>query len=407
MSLQDKEDKQEFCCPITLAPMQNPVVFIDGHTYEAEAIIQHIQEQTRRGTPVRSPVTNDVLAGPLLLAHNKNLRDAMEREGYIIDPLQPLPNLRGHTVPLETFCNLLGSSTKQKQEWLSFAVDHIVATKSVSGLSHIANTLRQLQYNDVDRLFQLLECFAHIPLLCIHITELLLDNLPILTNKKQALQALHHVWCGTSSDIHAIESQTVAVKLLLNLSRENLKRGQWWEDDLALQLIRYAFQAPVCTLFSELTLQACVLVTDLHHRGILAPDSGYREIFWGDILQLLDSPAMQTRAFLVHSLLVALRVLMEPMGTAKTPFNLTCYNTSSLPRVLAGIANNINNGVYGDCSAVVWSSVIFTLHAYLEISSEPAPSCLVTPLLQSCEKYSFVSKGDKELFDSIIATVIL
>ena len=44
------------CCPITLQPCVHPVVASDGHTYERDALLEHL---ARNGA--RSPVTREPL----------------------------------------------------------------------------------------------------------------------------------------------------------------------------------------------------------------------------------------------------------------------------------------------------------------------------------------------------------
>jgi len=65
-----------FICPITRSLMKNPVMASDGHTYEHDAIREHIR---RQGANAKSPKIN------LRLAHhdltpNINLRQSIEEE---------------------------------------------------------------------------------------------------------------------------------------------------------------------------------------------------------------------------------------------------------------------------------------------------------------------------------------
>ena len=65
-----------FICPITRSLMKNPVMASDGHTYEHDAIREHIR---RQGANAKSPKIN------LRLAHhdltpNINLRQLLEEE---------------------------------------------------------------------------------------------------------------------------------------------------------------------------------------------------------------------------------------------------------------------------------------------------------------------------------------
>ena len=77
--------RHEFLCPITLAPMRDPVCAADGHSYERSAIerwFSHargggFRQQRGEAEPCRSPVTNLVLPGPELTP-NVALRKLIE-----------------------------------------------------------------------------------------------------------------------------------------------------------------------------------------------------------------------------------------------------------------------------------------------------------------------------------------
>jgi hypothetical protein len=63
---------EEFCCPISLSIMQEPVVLSDGHTYEKEDLATWLQKNDT------SPKTNEVLQNNLYFP-NHNLKRAIER----------------------------------------------------------------------------------------------------------------------------------------------------------------------------------------------------------------------------------------------------------------------------------------------------------------------------------------
>lgn len=56
------------CCPISMAPMREPVVAADGHTYDRTNIARW--QRANQGERVRSPVTNEVLASNELFPNN-------------------------------------------------------------------------------------------------------------------------------------------------------------------------------------------------------------------------------------------------------------------------------------------------------------------------------------------------
>ena len=70
-SLQDKVRRaigppHELLCPITLKVMVDPVMTVDGQTYE-RAAIERVFEDTAQGEDPRSPVTELVLSSRLLI----------------------------------------------------------------------------------------------------------------------------------------------------------------------------------------------------------------------------------------------------------------------------------------------------------------------------------------------------
>lgn len=70
------EHDHAFVCPITMELMTDPVIAMDGHSYERAAIVQWLQ------TNKRSPMTNEPLRSKVVLP-NFNLRkliaDAADR----------------------------------------------------------------------------------------------------------------------------------------------------------------------------------------------------------------------------------------------------------------------------------------------------------------------------------------
>lgn len=59
----------DIMCPIAMRIMENPVVAEDGRFYERGAIEEHITKSRQRGTPLRSPMTNEAMGPNLLPAH--------------------------------------------------------------------------------------------------------------------------------------------------------------------------------------------------------------------------------------------------------------------------------------------------------------------------------------------------
>ena len=69
-SLSQERWPPSFCCPITQEPMHDPVVAMDGHSYEANVISEWLR------THHTSPVNGDRLASKVLV-RNVALRKAM------------------------------------------------------------------------------------------------------------------------------------------------------------------------------------------------------------------------------------------------------------------------------------------------------------------------------------------
>lgn len=67
----------EWLCPITLSLMRDPVIAVDGHTYERSAMEEWFVAATVANRPVRSPKTNEILASKMLVS-NHGLRSVME-----------------------------------------------------------------------------------------------------------------------------------------------------------------------------------------------------------------------------------------------------------------------------------------------------------------------------------------
>ena len=70
-SLQDEARKEmgppyELVCPITLEVIVDPVMTVDGQTYE-RAAIERVFDNTAQGKDPRSPVTGSVLSSRLLI----------------------------------------------------------------------------------------------------------------------------------------------------------------------------------------------------------------------------------------------------------------------------------------------------------------------------------------------------
>lgn len=65
-----KNAPDHFCCPITLAPMKDPVIAPSGHSYERETLLAHV---ARYGT---DPLTGEVLQADQVRP-NRALRDAI------------------------------------------------------------------------------------------------------------------------------------------------------------------------------------------------------------------------------------------------------------------------------------------------------------------------------------------
>jgi hypothetical protein len=48
-------------CPISFGIMYEPVIAMDGHSYERTAIEEWIETRLRKGQPITSPLTNDLM----------------------------------------------------------------------------------------------------------------------------------------------------------------------------------------------------------------------------------------------------------------------------------------------------------------------------------------------------------
>jgi len=75
-----EEIPEHFCCPITLSLMNDPVISPSGHSYEREAILEHL------GKHKTDPLTNEPISiGDL--RPNRGLRDAItafkEKHGIV------------------------------------------------------------------------------------------------------------------------------------------------------------------------------------------------------------------------------------------------------------------------------------------------------------------------------------
>jgi len=61
---------EHFCCPITLAPMREPVIVPSGHTYERAALLEHLLKHPM------DPLTNEALTAEQMRP-NRALKDAI------------------------------------------------------------------------------------------------------------------------------------------------------------------------------------------------------------------------------------------------------------------------------------------------------------------------------------------
>eukprot|EP00163_Fabomonas_tropica_P014785 TRINITY_DN2687_c0_g1_i2.p1 TRINITY_DN2687_c0_g1~~TRINITY_DN2687_c0_g1_i2.p1 ORF type:complete len:554 (-),score=142.49 TRINITY_DN2687_c0_g1_i2:25-1686(-) len=68
----DQEVPLEYCCPITMDLMDDPVLFADGHTYQRDAIVQWLCEHDT------SPMTGVTMQGNKTLTPNIALRKVIE-----------------------------------------------------------------------------------------------------------------------------------------------------------------------------------------------------------------------------------------------------------------------------------------------------------------------------------------
>jgi hypothetical protein len=73
----DNDDLQHFQCPLTLEVMKNPVVTVDGHSFEESAIRLWLQDHDT------SPMTNKVLESKILIP-NLSLKAAIEAAGVLV-----------------------------------------------------------------------------------------------------------------------------------------------------------------------------------------------------------------------------------------------------------------------------------------------------------------------------------
>jgi len=64
---QEEEDNHAFVCPITMCRMVDPVIAMDGHSYERVAIVQWLAKNKR------SPMTNEPIRNKTVVP-NFNLR---------------------------------------------------------------------------------------------------------------------------------------------------------------------------------------------------------------------------------------------------------------------------------------------------------------------------------------------
>jgi len=75
----------QLVCPITLEMMADPVVAMDGHSYERAAILQFFQSCEARRQPLRSPMTRELLPGRLLIDNvviRSQCREYQEKEQH-------------------------------------------------------------------------------------------------------------------------------------------------------------------------------------------------------------------------------------------------------------------------------------------------------------------------------------
>eukprot|EP00540_Astrosyne_radiata_P011833 CAMPEP_0116852968 /NCGR_PEP_ID=MMETSP0418-20121206/17617_1 /TAXON_ID=1158023 /ORGANISM="Astrosyne radiata, Strain 13vi08-1A" /LENGTH=210 /DNA_ID=CAMNT_0004485249 /DNA_START=156 /DNA_END=788 /DNA_ORIENTATION=+ len=57
----------QLVCPITLKMMADPVIAMDGYSYERAAILQFFQSCEASGQPLRSPTTKELLPGKFIV----------------------------------------------------------------------------------------------------------------------------------------------------------------------------------------------------------------------------------------------------------------------------------------------------------------------------------------------------
>ena len=72
------EEMDLLCCPISHDVMRDPVVASDGHSYEREEIIQHINQRKKEGRKPDSPLTRELIGDIQDLRPNRTLKSVIE-----------------------------------------------------------------------------------------------------------------------------------------------------------------------------------------------------------------------------------------------------------------------------------------------------------------------------------------
>ena len=78
--LAEADVPEELCCPLTMEPMVQPVVTLDGHTYERAAIEAWL-EQHNTSPLTNEPLENKQLIPNMLVKQQMSALREMHRDG--------------------------------------------------------------------------------------------------------------------------------------------------------------------------------------------------------------------------------------------------------------------------------------------------------------------------------------
>lgn len=398
-----------FRCPISKELMTFPVLFGDGYTYEYKSILTYIKSKLSINSTIRSPITNEVITGPLTLIPNKALRDIMSSFGYTLSDFSREfsddCSLGSSLVPFQTVYNLFFDPLlTNSQDWtlrIDWAIDVLTNTNLPESTKDLLDVIDRFQYNNFLKLEALLETYITneilFPKILVIISEL--PNFPDLPTS-----LLKHFQMLLFNNTRSYLPTTIVTisKCFLKISNQLLLKHFWWtrsDDTTPLKLLRRIFYPDVVDssppLFSELLSVICLL----NQRQNL---SSHLLLFWQDILSTLLNQNHLSNATVVEKSLSILLDLTVPKSNMYVPLHKV--PPSMFRKTIKESLYYLNKAAYGFHAASIWCLIIKNVYRYSIICPTYTISCKDL-ILQSCNNFSFIEIEDREMLASVLSFV--